>query len=89
MAIKYKLLAEKLRELCIQNLYRGIDKLPTEAFLCQTYHVSRQTVRFALSLLEQEGLITKRQGSGSHITGLLNQPQQNVIAVLLLLLVNA
>lgn len=83
MAIKYKLLAEKLRELCMQHLNQGIEKLPTEASLCQTYQVSRQTVRFALSLLEQEGLICKRQGSGSHITGRLSQAGENVIGVLL------
>lgn len=35
----------------------------------QRYKVSRQTVRQALSVLEQEGLIEKRQGSGCYITG--------------------
>ena len=41
--------------------------LPTEQLLCQQFNVSRQTVRQALSLLASEGLIERRQGSGSHI----------------------
>ena len=41
--------------------------LPTEQLLCQRFDVSRQTVRQALSVLATEGLIERRQGSGSHI----------------------
>ncbi|MCR5664481.1 MAG: GntR family transcriptional regulator [Oscillospiraceae bacterium] len=41
--------------------------LPTEQALCERFGVSRQTVRQALSLLEAERLIERRQGSGSHI----------------------
>ncbi|MBO6041387.1 MAG: GntR family transcriptional regulator, partial [Oscillospiraceae bacterium] len=41
--------------------------LPTEQALCAQFQVSRQTVRQALSLLEAERLINRRQGSGSHV----------------------
>jgi len=58
-------------------------KLPTEAALCQKYGVSRTTARKALSILEEEHLIERRQGSGSYATGLSDDPEQNVIAVLL------
>lgn len=84
MAIKYKWLAEHLREMTISNMKKGIDTLPTESQLCSRYHVSRQTVRKSLSILEQEGLIAKRQGSGSHITGLHKDPSENEIHILII-----
>lgn len=44
------------------------NQLPTEAALCERFQVSRQTVRQALLILEEEGLIERRQGSGAYIT---------------------
>ncbi len=81
MAIKYKWLAQQLRKIVYENMEKGVTKLPSEQELCYRYRVSRQTVRLSLSLLEQEGLIVKRQGSGSHITGLV--AGNNVIGVLI------
>lgn len=70
MSAKYIRLAKTLREQILQNTGNGIFKLPSENELCQQYGFSRQTVRQALRLLETEGLIEKRQGSGSFATGL-------------------
>lgn len=67
MAAKYRQLAQQLREEIQQILRNGGDKLPTEAELTARYAMSRQTVRHALALLESEGLIRRRQGSGSYI----------------------
>lgn len=39
--------------------------LPTEIDLCQTYDVSRHTVREALRQLAEAGYVQRRQGSGS------------------------
>lgn len=83
MAIKYKWLAEKLRENIKHNLKKGNDKLPTESELCLHYHVSRQTVRQALQLLENEGLIKRIQGSGCFLTGLSPDEARNHIALLI------
>ena len=82
MAIKYKWLAGKLRELIEKNMKAGIEKLPTEQDLCKRYHVSRQTVRQALSILEKERLIVRKQGSGSYITGVSSAPGKNNIVIL-------
>ena len=51
--------------------------------LCIRYHVSRQTVRQALNLLTQEGLIEKRHGSGSYITGHSANLSDDQIAILI------
>ena len=83
MAIKYKWLKERLKILIEKSVDSGIIRLPTEADLCDRYKVSRQTVRQALSLLEKEGLIEKRQGSGSYITGLSSLSEQNIIELML------
>lgn len=82
MAIKYRWLAERLELMIEKQIQSGIHKLPTEQELGRRYHVSRQTVRMALSLLEQKGLIVSKQGSGSYITGRSSKPQGNVIGIL-------
>lgn len=80
MSAKYIRLANILRESIFQNMGKGIYKLPSENELCAQYHMSRQTVRTALRLLTEEGLIEKRRGSGSFSTGL--GAMQNTIAVI-------
>lgn len=62
---KYQTVAESLRDGIREGRYE--KTLPTEQALCTQFQVSRQTVRQALSLLEAERLIDRRQGSGSHI----------------------
>lgn len=83
MAIKYKWLCEKLREQINTDMMAGIEKLPSEEELCLQYNLSRQTVRKTLSVLEQEGIIEKRKGSGSYITGRLSDSQRNEIGILI------
>lgn len=83
MAILYKSIASELRDQIEKNISFGINKLPTEQKLCETYHASRQTIRQALLLLEQEGLIEKRQGSGIYITGKLSNPNKNQICIMI------
>ena len=83
MAIKYKWLASRLREQIPDYAARGRYQLPTEAELAGRYKVSRQTVRQALALLTEEGLIEKRQGSGSYLTGRARLTEQNRIPILI------
>lgn len=67
MIPKYQTIALSLRQEIEDGLYSGKHLLPTEQMLCQRFQISRQTVRRALSVLEDEGLITRRQGSGSRL----------------------
>ncbi|HEV2013257.1 MAG TPA: GntR family transcriptional regulator [Candidatus Dormibacteraeota bacterium] len=49
-----------------ERLTRG-QRLPTERQLAETLGVSRPTLRQALELLEKDGLIERRQGSGTYV----------------------
>lgn len=81
MAAKYQTLAQLLRqELLRQN--NEPCKLPTEMELAARYRMSRQTVRHALQLLEEEGLIQRRQGSGSFSTGRAGDAPRQIAGVL-------
>lgn len=80
---KYETLSQQLTEQIAVNLQRGITALPTEAALAGQYQVSRQTVRAALTLLRDRGLIESRQGSGSYATGISPDAGQNTIPILI------
>lgn len=64
----YAQLADILRGI-IQDSLSGdeTELLPSENDLVDTYHVSRATVRRALSLLAREGLVYKVRGKGTYI----------------------
>lgn len=80
---KYETLSQQLTGLITRNLEQGITTLPTEAQLCADYGVSRQTVRAALAVLRQNGLIESRQGSGSFATGRSPVFSENRIPILI------
>ena len=78
---KYQWLENRL-ELLIQNqIQNGKDKLPSEQELCERYQISRQTVRTALNSLEEKGMIRKKRGSGSYITGKMAGSYGNEIGI--------
>ena len=83
MIPKYQRIADRLRVQLTGETRIRMTKLPTEKELCSLYGVSRQTVRQALQLLETEGLIERRQGSGAYATGLHPDASHNQIAILL------
>ena len=82
MAIKYKWLVEQLREIISDSIQKGINKLPTEQELAGRYRVSRQTVRAALAVLEEEREIRRIKGSGAYITGLSSLEDRNIVGIL-------
>lgn len=69
MAAKYVRLADELRQLCFSLRQQGQTRLPGEQTLCGDYHCSRETVRHALELLEEKGLIIRMHGSGTYLSG--------------------
>ena len=81
MAAKYIQVANILRSDIEEGVYRPGALLPTEIQLAGRYQVSRQTVHQALSLLVGEGLIERRQGSGSWVADPAGQTSRNVAVV--------
>jgi GntR family transcriptional repressor for pyruvate dehydrogenase complex len=64
----------KLRDLLRSNGLDGKGRLPTERALSDDLGVGRRAVRRALEVLETEGLIFRRQGSGTYV----GQPQASL-----------
>lgn len=56
-----------LREKIVAGSFAPGERLPTESNLIEQFGVSRITVRQALSALADEGLIERRQGSGTFV----------------------
>lgn len=81
---RYLQVASELRESIIAGRFSDGRNFPTESDLCDTYDVSRFTVREALKRLQAEGLIARKRGSGTVVQpaaargGALHQPLSNV-----------
>ena len=80
---KYIDLSNIMTEKIQNGAYPPDSKLPTETELSAYYHLSRQTVRMALSVLVKRGLIRKKQGSGSVViaTGIKRESRSIAIIV--------
>lgn len=63
----YKELAKKLRIQINSEEYQIGDPLPSEKKLAQQYNVSRMTIRKAIDLLVDAGLLERKHGSGTYI----------------------
>ncbi|MEN2982270.1 MAG: GntR family transcriptional regulator [Thermus sp.] len=59
------MVAERLKEGILRGQYG--QNLPPERALAEAFGVSRDSVRKALDLLEEEGLVIRRQGSGTYV----------------------
>lgn len=59
--------AGQLRELLQRGAIRAGDRLPPERDLAQRFHVSRATIRQALSALHSSGLVESRVGEGTFV----------------------
>lgn len=58
---------ERLRQLVSEMPDQGERKLPTERTLAGSFGISRRAVRRALEVLEAEGQVWRRQGSGTYL----------------------
>ena len=72
----YQQLAADLKERIEQGVYLVGDKLPAERFIADEKNVSRTVVREAIIMLEVEGYVEVRKGSGIHVIS--NQPKHYV-----------
>jgi len=61
----YIVLAEKIARAIEDGVYQVGEFLPTEVQLCDEYKVSRTTVREAVRVLQELGVVSRKQGSGT------------------------
>jgi DNA-binding GntR family transcriptional regulator len=57
----------ELRQAITGGTFRPGSRLPTESELCEMLGVSRTVVREALRVLEEDGLVARRQGVGTFV----------------------
>ncbi|QTN23152.1 histidine utilization repressor [Rhizobacter sp. AJA081-3] len=83
LAVPRRLPSEEVKDSIRQRIAEGGwqpgMKLPSERELVQQFGCARMTVHHALRELEDEGLIERRQGSGSYVAQL--HPISNVLQV--------
>lgn len=80
---KYQELTEQLRAQITSGEIKPGQKLPSENTLSADYQVSRQTVRKALSILQNEGYIYAEHGRGTFCFEQIRhtQPSKNIAVV--------
>ncbi|QNM97224.1 GntR family transcriptional regulator [Chitinimonas koreensis] len=70
----YLQVANKLSNAIATGLWQADEALPSERVLCEMLDISRVTARKAMDILFEQGLIVRRQGSGTYIAPRLVQP---------------
>jgi GntR family transcriptional regulator len=63
----YKQIADHLRTAIARGRLREGDQLPSEVQLMSHYSVARMTIRNAMRLLQDEGLVTAEHGKGVYV----------------------
>jgi len=65
---KYQQIADRLRDQIDTGTLQPGERLPSEPDLVRQFDASRNTVRLALALLTNQGLVVTRQGLGTFVT---------------------
>jgi GntR family transcriptional regulator len=65
---KYQEIADRLRDQIESGALPPGERLPSEPDLVRQFDASRNTVRLALALLTNQGLVVTRQGLGTFVT---------------------
>ena len=64
---KYEGIVRWIREQIETEVLQPGERIESEYQLCDHFGVSRQTVRHAIAVLEKEGVIERRRGSGTYV----------------------
>ncbi len=67
-AIGARAIGLRLRKAIESGTFGDGEQLPTERELAETYTASRSTIRNALNMLEAEGFLERKVGSGTYVT---------------------
>lgn len=75
----YKLVADRLEQMILENQMEEGERLPSEPELAESFGVSRNVLREALKVLNERNLIIQKNGDGTFIA---KPDSKNVTAVL-------
>ncbi|HKL13385.1 MAG TPA: GntR family transcriptional regulator [Halanaerobiales bacterium] len=75
---KYIKIKNDIEDMINEGKIKPGSKLPTENELSEKYGVSRHTVRKALNILRQEGLLYRKQGVGTFYKSNSNKTTKNI-----------
>lgn len=64
---KYQKVIEWINKNIDSGTLKPGEKIPSENELCKMFDLSRQTVRHAILMLSEEGLLESRRGSGTYV----------------------
>ncbi|WP_338423164.1 GntR family transcriptional regulator [Clostridium beijerinckii] len=67
MPPKYKVVYEDIKNKINNYIYKTNEKIPDGDSLAECYNCSKLTIAKALDLLVQEGMLIRRQGSGTYV----------------------
>jgi len=80
---KYQEIADWLKENIRQGTFKSGEKLISEPSLCEKFGISRHTARSAVGILEQEGFVVRKQGSGTYVNHFLSDAGRKKIGLLM------
>lgn len=75
---KYVHISNDIKNKILDRTYQSNDKLPSEKELCEYYNVSKMTVKQALDILVNEGMIIKQRGSGTFVKDLSSEELERI-----------
>ncbi len=64
---KYEMIADKIRQRIREGVYPVGSLIPDQVSLAEEFNVSRMTVKKGMDMLELEGLILRKRGSGTTV----------------------
>lgn len=81
---KYVQVMQQIKDEIVNGYRKPGQRISSENELCRDFQVSRQTVRQALGLLEEEGLLERRRGSGTYVHGIppANRPKSMCVGLI-------
>jgi GntR family transcriptional repressor for pyruvate dehydrogenase complex len=80
----YHEIVDQIKELITEGRIKPGDRLPPERELAELFKASRNSVRDAIRVLEQMGLIESRQGDGTYVRTLSPEELAEPLALCLL-----
>lgn len=74
---KYQQIVDWLAENINSGTYRPNERIPSEHELSEQFGLSRQTIRHAIEILEQQGRVRRVRGSGTYVQDIKQRPSRS------------